>query len=577
MAAEMEYGGNIAVDRCWTLLPLSALSAMLTMIIPKNTALFYVACMDEFGVSHQDAIWPLTIHAMMAELAGILVAVMQQKVSIYNVAVLGSTLNFGAMVASAFVPNIIWMSVVLGIVGGAATGMIMIPLSIYAMLYFDKYRGVASSFKYTGMTLAPLAFPHILSALITAFGLRGTLLLLSAVTLNTLPVAILMNNPRPVELSCVKKCCWRGTKYGNDSQTDGITAMPGYSEGHILPISKAYAGEMSLFKTSKIRTRNSNMPEERRTAEPRAIICISHFFLQWDADEELHSGNCTSIRSQNKQSDLTAPTPALALPSTIVLDVSVSELSQRKNKPGSDEVDSTASARKGTGSENLPSSRSYGSGILQVLKRPLLYVLVVTITVGEYVLNTFETTVLDSGMDKGFSRAEAAPIITYLAAAELVGRLLIPFLWDLAKLRRSFLVALCLAVEAASLALMPFASTFGHFAATTVATAFPSGCVMALKPALLSDHFGVEMLPVCLGISGVAMLPTCFGGPLLIGLFLDIMGSYNELYHTLSAVCAALAVTMLAVAFYEIRAERHRKNQAKVAPILTSNTIVERF
>ncbi|XP_072144762.1 monocarboxylate transporter 9-like [Dermacentor andersoni] len=188
MAGEVMGHKNVVVDSCWTLLPLSALLAMLASMINKNSGLFYVAFMDQFGASRQTA--------------SLLVTLLQKKLSTYQIAVSGCLLNFTGLVASAFAPTAVWMTITLGVVVGVGYGMIVLSLSIYAMVYFHKYRGTASGFKYTGMTLAPIAFPLALSALIRAYELSGTLLLLSAITLHTLPLAMLMNNPRPVTFCC---------------------------------------------------------------------------------------------------------------------------------------------------------------------------------------------------------------------------------------------------------------------------------------------------------------------------------------------------------------------------------------
>ncbi|KAH6932066.1 hypothetical protein HPB50_002816 [Hyalomma asiaticum] len=70
MPKELQDRRDIVVDRCWSLAPLSAMSALLAMLISKNSALFYVAFIDEFGVSHQSASWPLTLNVVMAHVAG---------------------------------------------------------------------------------------------------------------------------------------------------------------------------------------------------------------------------------------------------------------------------------------------------------------------------------------------------------------------------------------------------------------------------------------------------------------------------------------------------------------------------
>ncbi|KAK8773451.1 hypothetical protein V5799_012015 [Amblyomma americanum] len=168
-------------------------------------------------------------------------------------------------------------------------------------------------------------------------------------------------------------------------------------------------------------------------------------------------------------------------------------------------------------------------------------------------------TVLDYALEKGTPRNEAEPIITYVAAAEIFGPLTVPFLWDRATLALCTLVALCLTVTATSLAAMPHTSSFAYVGMSAVTTGLSCGCVVTLKPVLLSDHFGVHMLSLCWGMSGIAMLPLSFGGPLLLGVFRDTMGSYDNLYSMLPGLCIIFAGTLFAFAFYERRTRRRRE------------------
>ncbi|KAH7958839.1 hypothetical protein HPB49_005689 [Dermacentor silvarum] len=316
----------IITDRCWTLPPLSALAALLAVLLSKNSAVFYVAFMNEFGVSHESASWPIAVCTVSVQFSGLLVSYLEKRLSIYHITIAGSLLNFVALIAASFAPNITWMSITFGVLSGAGQGIIVVTLSIYAMLYFDKYRAAASGFKYTGISLAPF-FSMLLSLSI---------------------------------------------------QQDG-----------------------------------------------------------------LHE-------------------------------------------------------------------------VLRLFKNPILYLLVATFGLTDYVSSTFETTVLDYAVDKGATKSQALPIISYVAAAEIVGRLTLPFLWDSMRLSRSLLVALCLLGASVGLLAMPHATSFSHVIATAVTTGITTGCVTAMKPVLLSDSLGVDNLSFCWGIAGVLALPLHLGGPMLI-------------------------------------------------------------
>ncbi|KAH9377993.1 hypothetical protein HPB48_021813 [Haemaphysalis longicornis] len=141
------------IDRCWGLLPLCMFSALILCIFFKNGALFYVAFMEEFTISHQSASWPLNLSEIASHLSGLLVSLLQKKLSIYQIALLGCLLNSASLVASAFVPDIFWMSITLGVLNGLGIGMGILSVSFYAIGYFDKYRATASGFKYAEYAL----------------------------------------------------------------------------------------------------------------------------------------------------------------------------------------------------------------------------------------------------------------------------------------------------------------------------------------------------------------------------------------------------------------------------------------
>lgn len=550
MAKELQDRRDIVVDRCWSLAPLSAMSALLAMLISKNSALFYVAFIDEFGVSHQSASWPLTLNVVMAHVAGLLVTLLQERFTIYQIAVAGSLMNFVALVASAFVPDMTWMCVTLGFMSGLSVGMIMLTLSIYNMLYFDKYRATASGFKYTGMTLAPLAFPLLLSALLREYGLHGGLLLLSAVTVNTLPVAMLMNNPRPIHL-----CCGRRNAGPAENDRDSCSKM----------------------SHSGVATKGTGM-----------TTGSSDYAFQKDVGKHTRTfSNGNVLHSQNNNVSgcgcqtgcrLNAVEDAVREKDEVCVRNGAAHFLAKIGSESVDGVKAPSLDAKGSCEECCKSSTtdhdenglskkpgSVWSSVLALIKDPVLYVLVGTFTIGEYTTITFETTVLDYAADRGAARRQAEPMVMYVATAEMLGRLVIPFFWDRARLSRYLLVALCLLAEAVCLIGMPHATSFPQVVATAVVTGIPAGCIVALKPVVLSDHFGVDKLSVCWGIAGIALLPVAFGGPLLIGAFRDTLGSYENLYRMLSAMCVTCAVAFFVLDFLMSRS-RIKRDQAKESP-----------
>ncbi|XP_049516177.1 uncharacterized protein LOC125942124 [Dermacentor silvarum] len=562
MAGEILGLRNVVVDSCWTLLPLSALLAMLAAMISKNSALFYVAFMDEFGASHQTASWPITVHALMGHLAGLLVTLLQKKLSIYQIAVSASLLNFTAMVASAFAPTAAWMTITLGLVGGTGYGMMVLTLSIYAMVYFKKYRGTASGFKYTGMTLAPLAFPLALSALIREYNLSGTLLLLSAVTLHTLPLAMLMNNPRPVTFCCSEKR--RGALrdnfrqgYGTEKESAAVT--PGKQAAPVVisrPVNSREAWQEGACKSSTGRhAHNAPTAKQASVSKPTNHACFVSSATVGCSKQSFEDEDNGSI----PKAPLTITLGAIEDERKYLACFSASG-EHRQNEDFNSccarENNAVVVEKKERTVRKSVCSKIVSTDIRNLFRNPLFYLFLATFTTNEYTADTFEMTVLDYTIDKGTERSQAEPIITYIAAAQLVGRLSLPLLWESVGLRRSVLLALCLAAAAVPLAVMPHVHSFTHVLVTSLTMGFSSACVVVLKPVILSDHLGVQMLPFCWGLAGIALIPFTLGGSLLIGLFRDTMGSYDNLYRMMSALYLVFAIMLFIFAFFERRAQK---------------------
>lgn len=560
----------VIVDRCWSLLPLSLISALVVCIFFKSAALFYVAFMEEFGISHQSASWPLNLTGMMQHLAGLLVWFLQDKLSLYHITLLGCVLNSASLIASAVVPDIVWMSITAGIINGLGVGMGVLSLSLYAVTYFDKYRATASGFKYAGTVLVPLVFPLAISAALREYGLRGTLLLLAAVILNLIPIAMLMKTPKPVSLSCKRKETKSpkksdGLNYGTERDLARENTSP--QAPCFLP-SRDNSDAVDLVDSARpMKSADKKCTVSGKQTENTAPSGkrLSSRGSRADVQEEIIREEPASIRSAVNEQGYPRYTEHTAKDTGNIEMSSFDPAGQNESgRSISSEgyPDVSIQKREQSSANNRPLC-SVDSSILNLFKSNSFYILVITFTVAEYALQTFETTVFDYAMDKGIERSHAEPFITYVAVAQMIGQLTVPFLWDRSGFRRSILGVLCLLAEAVCFMAMPHANKFWHTFATTMGISFPMGCLLLLKPVMLADHVGVQRLAACWGIAGIAMLPFAFGMPLLIGVFRDTMGSYDNLYRLLSAFCAILAVVMLCFSSYEIRARKQQSESSR--------------
>ncbi|KAK8764434.1 hypothetical protein V5799_032957, partial [Amblyomma americanum] len=135
--------------------------------------------------------------------AGILIVVLQGKLSVFVITLLVVGAASATVVAAAFCPNMACMSVTLGGIYGVAFGASLTSFAIYTLLYFDKYTATSTAMKYSAWSASGLAGPLIMSFFANLYGLHGALLLTSGLAMNALPLVMLLKDPRPFKV-CTK-------------------------------------------------------------------------------------------------------------------------------------------------------------------------------------------------------------------------------------------------------------------------------------------------------------------------------------------------------------------------------------
>ncbi|XP_037566228.1 uncharacterized protein LOC119445998 [Dermacentor silvarum] len=194
-------------DRCWGVPVVATFSAFLVFLPPSSAGLLYVLFMGEFGITHEMAAWPQSTYTVMSNSIGLVQSVVQQRVPLYHLTLFGVGLTCAGLVACAFSPDIVWMAALYGGVYGAGAGISMISLSLYLLLYFDKYRGTATAFKYTGWAASGIVGPTLIGYIAEHYGAQGALLFIGAMAMHALPLVMLLSDPQPVTIPawCVRK------------------------------------------------------------------------------------------------------------------------------------------------------------------------------------------------------------------------------------------------------------------------------------------------------------------------------------------------------------------------------------
>ncbi|KAH9377970.1 hypothetical protein HPB48_015082 [Haemaphysalis longicornis] len=93
-------------------------------------------------------------------------------------------------------------SVVIFLTPGAGYGATLISFGLYTMLYFEKYKATATGLNFAALAVAGLVTPAFMPLLVYRYGLQGALLLSGAITMQAVPLVMLIKQPHPFRFWC---------------------------------------------------------------------------------------------------------------------------------------------------------------------------------------------------------------------------------------------------------------------------------------------------------------------------------------------------------------------------------------
>ncbi|XP_037513645.1 monocarboxylate transporter 9 isoform X1 [Rhipicephalus sanguineus] len=493
------------LDRCWGVPVVATFSAFLVFLAPSCAGLLYVLFMDEFGISHERAAWPQSTYTVMSNSIGLVQSVLQQRVPLYYLTLVGVALTCTGLVASAFAPDITWMTALYGGVYGAGAGFSMISLSLYLLLYFDKYRATATAFKYAGWAASGIIGPTLLGYFAEIYGPQGALLLVGAMALHAVPLVMLLGDPQPLTIPV-----WCARSPPKDPTTplgqNGVRCLAGGAE--MTPKRPLLMGRLTRRYNTNEEASKDPVPKEK-PMEKETTKHTSVKILLTDV-AKLEVTNPCSANSTLPMNCHTKP---------------VSAKQMRVNSP------------------------SLLGHYAALLRNPLFYVLLIAFMTIDYMMTMVDTTIVEYGIDKGVATLkDAKQLQTYTATGQLIGRIVVPFVSDKIANSRCPFTAASLAVAAACLLLISRVNHFGTLAGLTALVGVCEGYLLCIKGVLIGDYLGVETLAAVCGLLGVASVPALLSAPSIIGFFRDKLGSYDKFYWMLAAVSLMSACLMGCIA-----------------------------
>ncbi|XP_037512240.1 monocarboxylate transporter 2-like [Rhipicephalus sanguineus] len=194
----------------------------------------------------------------------------------------------------------------------------------------------------------------------------------------------------------------------------------------------------------------------------------------------------------------------------------------------------------------------------EVLRTPILYLILVPIVFADFTLPLFASTIVDYGRDKGILLDKAALLLTCLCVGGFCGRIGIPVLSDKIANRRCIIAAISLLLLGGCFLLLPHVDVFPAVVAVAFITGLQQGYLATIKTVLSADFLGVQKVALCWGVVGIASLPLTFFEPSIVGAFRDNGGSYDNLYRLCGGLDLFAALLLLTQAWVHASKKERR-------------------
>lgn len=215
-AAETERRRAL-MDRCWSVPFGVALSAFLLVMVSSCYGYVSVLFREKYGVNHEKASWLASTLVIAQSSSGLLVSQLQHRISVYHISLVGGCLASAGLVASAFAPNIGWMTFTFGIMYGTGIGTALLGLCLYLLLYFDEYRGTATAIMWIFRATSGMAGMPLLWHLTGSYGIQGCLLVMGGLVMHCVPIIMLIQSPRPCS-RFFQKTVYKSAVYAKDNK-----------------------------------------------------------------------------------------------------------------------------------------------------------------------------------------------------------------------------------------------------------------------------------------------------------------------------------------------------------------------
>ncbi|CAN7998560.1 unnamed protein product, partial [Ixodes hexagonus] len=216
--------------RSWAVAAACCWINVFTFAIVRAAAVIYVAVLQTFDASREDASWAVSLTVVFYYIAAPVAGVMGGHFEIWKLILAGCLTSSLAVSACYFANGIAYLTVFLGVLHGMSIALLSLCYTVMNR-HFLRYKAVASGLGNAGFTIGSLILPPVVQFLFDEYGTRGAFLLYGAIMLNASAGAFLQRPPcRSQQASCepfANVTCITGSR-DPQLQAANLVEVPGF-------------------------------------------------------------------------------------------------------------------------------------------------------------------------------------------------------------------------------------------------------------------------------------------------------------------------------------------------------------
>lgn len=495
----------------WVIVAASFMCNMVVDGISYTFGIFLTEIVKDYGETKGNVAWVGSILTGMTMCAGPIVSALANKFGCRTVCIVGSLISTAAFALSIFSPNVVWLMLTYGFVGGTGFGLIYLPAVVCVGYYFESKRSLATGIAVCGSGVGTFAFAPLATILLQIYGWKGANLILAGMILNCVIFGALM---RPLEYPAKSKVT------NNSVRATSAITLENNSKFPQGPVKSASHGAITL-SVNDVRTRNDSLG----SITGRNLL-------------EVESSTFTSKLSlASRKSNVIQPLAR----KDVFYSGSIMNLKQYQSQK------SLASYRHSITNMHNIRSKKDENPYVELLKDPVFMLIAISNLFGMAGLYVPFVYLVDCATADGIDASSASFLLSIIGITNTIGRIICGYFADFPQVNALLVNNLCLVLAAVSVAFTPFCHTYMAYTIVSVLFAIAVSGYISLSSIILVELLGLDKLTNAFGLlilfRGTAAL---VGSPLAGGLY-DATQSYDVPFYVAGALFAVSAGISFAV------------------------------